>query len=158
MTKHFVALALAAIVVAILPAHAQSTSADLTDMDALRNAVRTDKKALVASTLNLTPVEAKKFWPIYDEYQRSLEALNRKRALVVVSVVSKDEDVSGLYAKNLASELITGDEAEIKARRTMYNKLMRALPPLKAAQYLQLEAKIRALLGYDIASTIPLIR
>ena len=36
-------------------------------------AIQTDKKAYVASVLNLTPAEAKKFWPIYDQYQRDLE-------------------------------------------------------------------------------------
>jgi hypothetical protein len=35
---------------------------------------------------------------------------------------------------------------------------MRVLPPVKAARYLQLESKIRAVQAYDIASTIPLIK
>ena len=50
------------------------------------------------------------------------------------------------------------DEAEIKARRTMHNRVMRALPPRKAARYLQLESKVRAVQDYDIATTIPLIK
>ena len=37
-------------------------------------------------------------------------------------------------------------------------RLLKALPPIKAARYLQLESKIRALQDYDIASTIPLVR
>jgi hypothetical protein len=34
----------------------------------------------------------------------------------------------------------------------------RILPPTKAARYMQLEKKIRAVQAYDIAATIPLIR
>jgi hypothetical protein len=38
---------------------AADKAADVTDMQALRNAVRADKKAYVASVLNLTPDEAR---------------------------------------------------------------------------------------------------
>ena len=47
---------------------------------------------------------------------------------------------------------------EIRARRGLQNRLLKALPPIKAARYLQLESKIRALQDYDIAATIPLVR
>ena len=52
---------------------AQGNAADVTDMQALRAAVRADKKAYVASVLELTDAEAKKFWPLYDAYQRTLD-------------------------------------------------------------------------------------
>jgi len=137
---------------------AEDKTADVTDMQALRDAVKSDKKAFVASTMNLTSAEAKRFWPIYDIYQRSVDASNRRRALAIEAVITKDQSLSNLYARNLANELIANDEAEIKARRTMHNRMMRALPPNKAARYLQLESKVRAVQDYDIATTIPLIK
>ena len=137
---------------------AQNKDGDVTDMQALRAAIKSDKKTFVAATLQLTPAEAKKFWPIYDAYQRTIDASNRKRALAVEAVVAKDEDLSNAYARNLATDAIGNDEAEIKARRALQNRLMKALPPIKAARYLQLESKIRALQDYDIASMIPLVR
>ena len=136
---------------------AQDT-AGATEMNALRAAVKTDKKALVASTLNLTDAEAKKFWPIYDAYQRDLDLATRRRNVVVIDVVGTGKPISDLYAKNLANELLAADEAEIKSRRTMQNKVMRALPDKKAARYVQLESKIRAYQDYDIAVAIPLVK
>jgi hypothetical protein len=137
---------------------AEDKIADVTDMQALRAAVKSDKKAFVASTMNLTSAEAKKFWPIYDAYQRSVDVSNQRRALAIEAVIAKDQSLSNLYARNLANELIANDEAEIRARRTLHNRIMRALPPNKAARYLQLESKIRAVQDYDIASTIPLVK
>ena len=137
---------------------AQNKDGDVTDMQALRAAIKADKKAFVASTMNLTSAEAKRFWPIYDAYQRSVDAGNRRRALAIEAVVAKDQSLSNLYARNLANELISNDETEIRARRTLHNRIMRALPPNKAARYLQLESKIRAVQDYDIATTIPLIK
>ena len=43
---------------------AEDKIADVTDMQVLRAAVKSDKKAFVASTMKLTGAEAKKFWPI----------------------------------------------------------------------------------------------
>ena len=137
---------------------AEDKLADVTDMQALRKAVNADKRALVESTLKLTSVQARKFWPIYDAYQRSLEAANRRRVVAVEELIMRDRPLSDLYARNLANELIASDEAEIKARRTLHNRVMRALPPSKSARYLQLESKIRAVQAYDIAATIPLVK
>jgi hypothetical protein len=137
---------------------AEDKVADVTDMQALRAAIKSDKKAFVASTMKLTSAEAKKFWPIYDAYQRSVDVGNRRRALAIEAVVEKDQSLSNLYARNLANELIANDETEIRARRTLHNRIMRALPPNKAARYLQLESKFRAVQDYDIATTIPLIK
>ena len=142
---------------------AQDKAADVTDMVALRAAAATDKKALVASILKLTPEEEKRFWPVYDTYQRNLDLNNRRRTVSIVGLVGSDRPVSDLYAKNLINDQISADEGEIKARRALYNRLMRPvpsriLPPKKAARYLQLESKIRAAQDYDVAANIPLIK
>ncbi len=158
MKKYLAAILVAAAVLAAPSARAEDKVADVTDMQALRTAVSTDKKALVESTLQLTPAEAKKFWPLYDTYQRMLDMTGRQRNVILVSLISLDKPLSDLYARNLANGLIAADEAELKARRTLQNKVMKALPAKKAARYLQLESKIRAVQAYDIASTIPLVK
>src|SRR5690349_6941573 len=144
-------------------AWAEDKIADVTDMDALRAAVRADKKAFVASTLKLTPAESKRFWPVYDAYQRSADAANQRRSLAVQAIVGLDKPISDLYARNLANDLIAADEEEVRARRALSNRLLRGvpsrvLPPGKAARYLQLESKIRAMQAYDIAAGIPLVK
>ena len=159
MMKNIVAAALlGAAMIATPYVAADDKFAGVTDMPALRDAVKADKKALVAKTLDLTPAEAKKFWPIYDTYQRALDVSNRQVALAVESLVGFDRPMSDAFGKQLATALIVADENEIKARRKMQNPMMRALPPKKAARYLQLESKIRAFQDYDLAGAIPLIK
>ena len=41
----------------------------------LLNAIRANRKALVAVNLKLTDDEAAKFWPVYDRYQKDLNAI-----------------------------------------------------------------------------------
>ena len=143
---------------AIPTAIAANNPADLTDMAALRSAVQADKKALVASTLKLTDAEAQKFWPIYDSYQRSLDLNNRRVTLVLEGLIAHDKPITDAYAKNIVTELMLVEEANVKARRTMHNRVIKALPAKKAARYLQLENKIRAVEAYDIAAAIPLVQ
>ncbi len=163
MNKHLAAVLFAAAVIVAPCASAEDKIADVTDMQALRAAVRGDKKAFVASALQLTPAEAKKFWPVYDEYQRNLDMTGRRRVVAVERLIAQDKPESNLYARSFVNELISIDEAEIKARRTLYNRLMRPLPSRilsqkKAARYLQLEAKIHAVQNYDVAATVPLVK
>ena len=163
MKKYLTATVYAWSLLAAPMAIAEGNAADATDMQALRDAVRSDKKALVASTLKLTDAEAKRFWPVYDAYQRDVDLANRRRYVTLEALIGLDKPASDLYARNLANELIAADEAEIKSRRSLHNRLMRGVPtrilsPTKAARYLQLETKIRAVQAYDIAANIPLIR
>jgi hypothetical protein len=138
-----------------LPAWPQPKASDATDMQALQAAVRADKRGYVASTLALDDAESKKFWPIYDAYQRELEASNRRRSVALVNVVGLGQTIRDLHAKSVLKELVAADA---RARRTMRDKVLKALPASKAIRYLQLEFKIRAAQDYDLATTIPLIR
>jgi outer membrane PBP1 activator LpoA protein len=156
MARPLIALLFALAAVLPLGSMAQER-APLTDLQALRSAAA-DRKALVTSTLQLSEAEAKKFWPLYAAYQRSREAADRQRVRALESLIATGTPISDAYARNLSTELLQADEAELRARRTLHNALMRALPAKKAAQYLQLESKLRAIQSYDIAGSVPLIK
>jgi len=125
MKKNLAFILFGIAMIAVQSTWAEDKIADVTDMQALRSAVRADKKALVASTLKLTAAEAKKFWPLYDAYQRDLDLANRRRNVALEGLIGLDKPLSDLYARNLANELLAADEAEIKARRSLHNRLMR---------------------------------
>ena len=158
MRKSVAVLLLAAAMIAPPSFAADNSAASVTDMQALRAAVRADKKAYVASLLALTPDEEKKFWPAYDAYQRTIDMTGREKNVTIIEVVGQDKPVSDLYAKQIAKDIMLADEQEAKARGKLYGRVMRALQPKKAVRYLQLEGKIRAAQAYEVAETIPLIK
>jgi outer membrane PBP1 activator LpoA protein len=158
MKRILAALLLALAMAFVQTAQAEDKIADVTDMQALEKAVQTDKKAYVAAILKLNAAEARKFWPLYDAYQRTLDATDQRRVVVVERLIALDKPLSDLYAKSLATELLAADDAEVKARRILQTRVMKALSPRRCARYLQLESKIRAIRAYTIASTIPLIK
>jgi Spy/CpxP family protein refolding chaperone len=158
MNKTLAGALLGALLIVAPVAAAQGNAEGAAELQALRASAKTDKRALVASTLQLSPAEAKKFWPVYDTYQRQLDLVTRRRNVALEGLVARDSPISDLYAKNLTNELISVEEQEIKARRKLTNAVMRALPPKKAARYMQLEAKLRAAQDYEIAIVFPLVK
>ena len=47
-------------------------------MEILRQKVKADKKLVVAQNLQLTDAEGAKFWPLYEAYQKDLQAINQR--------------------------------------------------------------------------------
>jgi hypothetical protein len=151
-------LLLAATALMSTAALAQGAVNDGTDLQAMRQAVKNDKRAFVESVMKLDAAEAKRFWPIYSAYQQTLDAGLRRRVVAMQGFMFRDAPVTNLAAKQYATEMLAIDDAEVKARRTMRSRVMRALPAVKAARYMQLEEKIRAVQDYDAAAAVPLAR
>jgi hypothetical protein len=158
----------AAVIVACLlamagPAQAQSkagATAAQDTMQILREKLKADKKLLVAANMNLTEPEAKGFWPLYDEYQNGLNQINDRLAMVIVTFANAQSGgtLTDEKAMSLANVYVSIEEDELKLKRTIAPKLAAVLPGRKAARYLQLETKVRALVKYEIAGEVPLVR
>jgi hypothetical protein len=140
------------------PVYAQDKSADM-NMQILRDKIKADKKALVAANMQLSDAEAKTFWPLYDQYQIDLKAINERLARVVLAYADAYNagPVPDAVAKKLLDESIRIDESEVNLRREYAVRLSRAIPAAKAARYLQIESKIRAAVRYELAANIPLV-
>lgn len=155
--KQFVAALAAACALAATPAGAQdSNAAAVADLVAMQKAAKVDKRALVTEKLALTPAEAKKFWPVYDAYQRDLAQVTRRRNVALEELVARDHPLTDAYARNVMNDLVAVEEAEVRAQRKAVSATMKALPPRKAARYMQLENKLRAVQDYEIAVAFPL--
>jgi hypothetical protein len=141
-------------------AFAQERTASESDMQILRDKLKADKKLLVASNMELTDAEAKGFWPIYDSYQEDLQALNGRLKNTILSYADayNNNNLTDQMAKKLYEEVLAIDEDEVKMRKAYAMKLGGVLPGRKAARYLQIENKIRALLRYELAAEIPLVK
>ena len=139
------------------PAMAQTTGT--TNMEILRQKIKADKKLVVAQNLQLTDAEGTAFWPVYDAYQKDLQQLNQRMGAVVVAYADayNKGPVANDVAKKLLDEALAVDEAEAKLKASYAPKILAALPATKAARYIQIENKIRAVIRYELAAGIPLV-
>ncbi len=146
-----------ALALATLAQAAQDKPAD--NMDILRDKIKADKKLLVAENVGLTEAESKVFWPVYEEYQKELAGLNQRLGKTIQSYANEynANTMTDAKAKSLMTEALSIEDAETALKKTYFEKLAGVIPATKAARYLQIENKIRALIRFDLAANIPLV-
>jgi hypothetical protein len=120
--------------------------------------LKADKKLIVSKYMELTESEGKKFWPVYDEYQKDLQKSNERIIHLLESYAAdyRNKSLTDEKAKKLLDEWLAIEQDEGKRRSTFAPKVLQALPPKKAARYLQIENEYRVLVRYDLAATVPL--
>jgi len=129
------------------------------NLEILMQKVKADKKLLVASNMDLTEAEAKKFWPIYDSYQKDLERINQQLGGTIIEYADayNNGSVPNDKAEKLLTQALDAEEAEVKLKQSYTDKLEAALSERKVARYIQIENKIRAAVKGALAERIPLV-
>ena len=135
---------------------AQDKPAD--SMDSLREQLRNDKRAVVASVLELTDSESKAFWPVYNAYQSDMVA-HYDRLLKLLETYAKNyETLSDETATSLLKQYLALERDHVALLTAYLPRFQKVLPPKKVAKLYQVENKARALVNYELARGIPLAK
>ena len=127
-------------------------------MQLVREKLKADKKLLIADNMQLTEKEAKVFWPVYDNYQKELGKLN-ERLLKLIDDYGKNYDaMTDQKALELTNKYMELEAERVKQLRACIPRVVEAVGSKKAARYMQLENKITAVVRYDLAQEIPLVK
>jgi len=155
-------LLLAAILAVVLSsggAHAadKAAAAPQSDQSILLDTIRANRKALVAVNLGLSEEQAAKFWPLYDKYQKELNA-NGDRVVAIVDDYSKSfGDLSDEKAMKLMEDYLAAEADRVKLRSSYLPEFSKILPGRTVARFYQIENKMDALLRNELASAIPVV-
>ena len=142
----------------VLPVLANESG--ISNMEILREKMTADKKFVVVSNMNLTDAEEKEFWPIYESYQRDLNQIDERLGKVIedYAISFNKGAVLNETARKLLDEAIDIELAEARLKRAYVVILDKILPSAKVARYIQIETKIRAIIRYELAEHIPLVK
>ena len=135
-----------------------SQEASSKSMELVRDAAKSNKKALIAVNLRLTPAEEKGFWPVYDSYQADLDKITERLGKLIVDYAKEfnADSLSDAKAKELMKNYLACEEDIIKLKKSYLSKFEAVIPGKKVMTYYQLENKIGAIIRYDAAQEIPL--
>jgi hypothetical protein len=128
------------------------------DLEILRDTIRANKKALVAANLNLTDAEKQKFWAVYDSYQKELTAIQDRYLRVIQDYTASFETLTDEHALKLIDDYLGAEDDRAKLRRAYVAQFSAVVPGLKVARFYQIENKMDAVLRYDLAATIPVVK
>ena len=139
-----------------MPVLAEDKPAD--NMQIIQEKIKADKKLLVSENMQLTEKEAKAFWPVYDSYQKDLGKLNERLIKLIDEYAQSYETMTDQAAQGLTNKYLSLESERVKMIQSYVPKITKAVGSKKAARYLQLENKISAVVKFELAANIPLVK
>jgi hypothetical protein len=149
-------LALPLLLLAAGPAGAGE--ADEASLGILMQTLRANRKALVDVNLELSDEEASAFWPVYDSYQADLAKVQDRLVALVEGYAKDYATMTDEGALKLVDEYLEIEADRIEVRQNHREAISGALPGRAVMRFYQIENKIEAVLRYDLAASIPVVK
>ena len=125
-----------------------------------RFAKQVERKTVVERNMKLTPEEAEKFWPLYDEYTARIFTLNDGLAQLLAEYVAAyvNNSLSDEQARHMLKDYLQYEETYARLRSRYAKKFSRVLPARKVMRFFQIENKLEAIAGMELAREVPLVQ
>jgi len=104
--------------------------------------IRVQKIAFISTELLLTPEEAEKFWPVYNEYDAKLELIRQERR-GYLKELKKIDELTGDLAYELTEKILDTEKRESELRSDYLIKFAEVLDKKKAAKVFMAEDKFK---------------
>ena len=127
------------------------------DIDLLRKDVRSQKRQIIASNLQLTDQEAVKFWPLYDQYTADLVKINDAKYAALKEFASSYSTMTDDQATGLVRKMLGVDQSVAELRLRYISLFNNVIPGRKTAVFFQLDRRLVMLIDLQLASQIPMI-
>jgi hypothetical protein len=156
--KSVTVVSMCLVTVALMCSFASAQDKPSDNMQILIEKIKDDKKMLVAENMQLSEAEAMKFWPVYDHYQNELFILRMRSLKLIDNYAESYKSMTNDVAKKLLDEYLTIERLRQKVREAYLPKFRKVLPEIKVVRYYQIENKISAVVNYELAKLIPLVK
>jgi hypothetical protein len=132
----------------------QNLSADIA---LLRSDVRADKTKIMAAMMQLDDKDAAVFWPIYSDYEAELAKLYDAKVAGILDYADHYLQMTDVKADDLATRALQWEDQRTDLKKKYYERFKKALSPIKAARFLQVENQLLMLVDLQVASSLPII-
>jgi hypothetical protein len=137
---------------------AQSSAGSLDDeIQLLRKDLRSEKKQVVASNMQLTDAEAERFWPVYDRFTAELTTINDAKTALIRDYAQNYSSMTDQQADGYLERQAAIEEAGVRLRSKYIPVFRQILSGKSTALFFQIERRIDLLIELDLASQLPLI-
>ena len=154
--KHLIGI-LAILVAAFTPAIVLAQTVD----DAIqltRSAIQTERQAVVAANLGLNESESVVFWPMYRDYRNAVNQAADAKVDILRRLFSDYETLTDDEAMSLLDDHLAFEKEMLKIRTSYAKKMSKVLAGRTVARFFQIENKMDAIIDYEMAGEIPLVR
>jgi hypothetical protein len=132
-------------------------SASDQDIEMLRANLRQQRKEIVAQNMTLTPDEATKFWPIFDQYRRDAIKPNDERWAVIKEYADNYSTMTDAQAQDYLKRANAVDEQLLALRMKYVPAFEKVISAKKTALFYQIDRRIDLLINLQLSSIIPMV-
>ena len=127
------------------------------EVQIMRADVRANRKKLTAANMTLTPEEAAKFWPIYDQYIQETIKVNDTRWALIQEYSANYSAMSDQLAQDYMTKTADVDQQLIALRLKYVPIFQNVLSMRKTAQWYQVDRRLELLISTQMGSLIPIV-
>jgi hypothetical protein len=99
----------------------------------------TYKIGFFTKKMNLTSQEAEKFWPVYNEYQKQKNFIQRDKIMMIRDFNQNESSLTDSQLTGMGDKLIKDLSDESSLAVAFHRKIKEILPPAKVIRYYQAE-------------------
>ncbi len=107
------------------------------------NKIETLKSRFLTRQMQLTPQEARLFWPLYDEYTAKQNKLREQRDELTPESPEAFDKMTDEEINTMIDDRLQQAETALKDRKKFINDLREILPPRKVAMFLRAEHRFK---------------
>lgn len=101
------------------------------------------KIGFITQEMSLTPQEAQKFWPVYNQMNDELEAVRKERHLARETAKLNFETMTDPEVEKLINDEMASQQKELDIRKKYIAQYKAVLPVKKVAQYYRAEEQFK---------------
>jgi hypothetical protein len=144
------------------PARAQTAAGNQTDdvrayLEVLRSDFNATKIRTINQVMKLTGPEAEAFWPIYRQYEKELAGVGDEKLGLIRDFMTcyRNGTLNDQNTKKMARQWLDNSQARLDLWKKYHKKIVKAVSPVRAAQFLQIENQMALFVDMSIASEMP---
>lgn len=124
-------------------------------IELLRTNVGPQKDEILGAVLALDVDQARKFWPIYSEYDAELTKLNDQRIANIQEYARTYNQMTDAKADELIKKDLDYQRQRAELLAKYYGRVKESLGAIQAARFVQIEDQLLMLIDLQIASALP---
>jgi hypothetical protein len=126
------------------------------DIQMLRKNLRSERKQVIAANMKLTPAEAEKFWPVYEQYIAELVKNNNLKYDLIKQYVQQQGNLTDAQADAAVKQWIQVDESLAQLRLRYVPMFRKILSAKSTALFYQVDRRIQLMIDLQLASALPM--
>ncbi|MEE8055511.1 MAG: hypothetical protein V3T38_05620 [Gammaproteobacteria bacterium] len=129
-------------------------------MEMTRADIINQRKQIVAANMEITADQAQVFWPLYQKYTSAMQKVNDRELALIQGYANayNANTLTNAQAKSMFGEWMSIEEAALQLKKKFAPKFEEILPSKKVVRFFQIDNKLDAMINFELARVIPLVR